>query len=122
MLGGAILIDTDAPQFQISWPAIGAVAITSLAMTVVFARLAFTSQRRKVVSGREELIGATATVLDWNSGRGHVFVHGERWQAAGDRDLPPDAPVRVIGLDGLTLDVTRFETAPADNSPQPEEN
>ncbi|PBN42273.1 nodulation protein NfeD [Sphingobium sp. D43FB] len=121
MLGGAILIDTDVPQFQISWPAIGAVAITSLAMTVVFARLAFTSQRRKIVSGREELIGAAGTVLDWNNGRGHVFVHGERWQAASDGDMTADTPVRVTNLDGLTLDVTRIETVPIDNSMQPEE-
>ncbi|MGE0774000.1 MAG: nodulation protein NfeD [Sphingomonadaceae bacterium] len=121
MLGGAILIDTDVPQFQISWPAIGAVAITSLVMTVVFARLAFTSQRRKIVSGREELIGATGTVLDWTGGRGHVFVHGERWQAASDGDMAADAPVRVTNLDGLTLDVTRIETVPTDTSVQSKE-
>lgn len=115
MLGGAILIDTDVPQFQISWPAVGSVAIASLAMTVVVARLALVSRRRKVVSGREELIGATGTVLDWAGGRGHVFVHGERWQAASHGDMAVDMPVRVTGLDGLTLDVARIEAPPVDN-------
>lgn len=122
MLGGAILIDTDVPQFQISWPAIGTVAVASLAMTIVFARLAFTSQRREVVSGREQLIGATGTVLDWNNGRGHVFVHGERWQAAGDHDVAPDTPVCVTGLEGLTLGVARLDAAHVNNSTPPEEN
>src|SRR3546814_16108677 len=61
MLGGAILIDTDVPQFQISWPAIASVAIASLALTVVIARLALVSRRRKIFSGREEMIGASGT-------------------------------------------------------------
>lgn len=122
MLGGAILIDTDVPQFQISWPAVGGVAIVSLAMTIAVARLALLSRRRKIVSGREGLIGATGTILDWSGGRGHVFVHGERWQAVGDGDITADAPVRVTGLDGLTLAVTRIEAASADDSMQPREN
>src|SRR3546814_16363459 len=83
MLGGAILIDTDVPQFQISWPAIASVAIASLALTVVIARLALVSRRRKIFSGREAMIGASGPVLDWNNGTGPVFAHGESWQAAG---------------------------------------
>src|SRR3546814_20537025 len=94
MLGGAILIDTDVPQFQINWPAIASVAIASLALTVVIARLALVSRRRKIVSGREEMIGANGTVLDWNNGTGHVFAHGERWQAAGVADLTAGMSVR----------------------------
>lgn len=113
-LGAAILIDTDVPQFRISWPALGAVAMASLAMTFVIMRLALTSRRRKIVSGREELIGATGRVLDWSNGSGHVFVHGERWQAASSDDLPADTPVRITGLDGLTLDVAPIELAPVD--------
>ncbi len=109
MLGGAILIDTDVPQFQISWPAVATLAIVSLAMTVVIARLALISRRRKIVSGREELIGARGIVLDWNNGTGHVFVHSERWQAAGAGDLAAGMSVHVTGLQGLTLDVIQAD-------------
>lgn len=105
ILGAAIMIDTDVPQFRIGWPVIAAVAIVSLAVMLAIARLAVTSQRRKVVSGREELIGAAGTVADWANGRGHVFIHGERWMAAGVHELSTGAPVRVIRLDGLTLTV-----------------
>jgi membrane-bound serine protease (ClpP class) len=120
-LGAAILIDTDVPQFQISWPAIGAVAITSLGLMVVIARLALISRRRRIVTGREEMIGATGTVLDWNDGKGHVFVHGERWQAACDSDMPVDSLVQVTNLAGLTLDVTRIEASLFDKSTRSEE-
>ena len=103
VLGAAILIDTDVPQFRIAWPVLGAVALASLAMTVVIARLALVSHRREVVSGREEMVGAEGTVLDWKDGAGHVFVHSERWRARGPGGLAVGAPVRVTALDGLTL-------------------
>lgn len=105
VLGAAIMIDTDVPQFRIGWPVIAAVALVSLAVVLAIARLAVTSHRRKVVSGREELIGATGTVLDWAGGRGHVFVHGERWMAEGVHELSTGAPVQVIRLEDLTLTV-----------------
>lgn len=105
VLGGAIMIDTDVPQFQIGWPVLAAVALAGLAMTIVLARLAQTSHRRKIVSGREAMIGAPGTILDWEEGRGHVFVHGERWQAIGARDLSAGAKVMITALDGLLLSV-----------------
>lgn len=105
MLGGAILIDTDVPQFRISWPVLAGVAVASLGATVLIARLALTSRRREVVSGREELIGSQGKVIDWNEGRGHVFVHSERWRATGVDFLRPGEAVRVTALDGLTLQV-----------------
>ncbi|MDP8913443.1 MAG: nodulation protein NfeD [Pseudomonadota bacterium] len=105
VLGGGILIDTDVPQFQVSWPVLAAVAIFSLGLTVAIARLALAARRRKVVSGREELIGSRGTVLDWEEGRGHVFVHSERWRAAGVGSLRAGEPVRVTAIDGLTLEV-----------------
>lgn len=120
-LGAAILIDTDIPQFRISWPAIAGGALVSLGMAMAVARLALLSRRRKIVSGREELIGARGTVLDWQRGGGHVFVHGERWQAASPGDLPADTPIEVTGLDGLTLHVRRDDRAAFDDAPQPTE-
>lgn len=105
VLGAAILIDTDLPQFRISWPVLAAVALFSLAMAAIVGRLALTSRRRKIVSGREELIGARGTVLDWEDGRGHVFVHSERWRATGVASLRAGEPVSVAAIEGLTLRV-----------------
>lgn len=116
VLGGGILIDTDVPQFQVSWPVLAAVAIFSLGLAVAIARLALTARRQEVVSGREELIGSRGTVLDWEEGRGHVFVHSERWRAAGVGSLRAGEPVRVTAIDGLTLEVEpdlRGEHVPA---------
>ncbi|MGH6866919.1 MAG: NfeD family protein [Methyloceanibacter sp.] len=104
-LGAAILIDTDAPGFQISWAVIGAVAVTSLALTLVVGRLAISSHRRRVATGIEEMAGAHGEVQDWQDGAGHVFAHGERWKAVSTMPLSKGQLVRVTGMDGLVLSV-----------------
>ena len=114
VLGAAILFDTDVPGIEISWAVIGGVAASSLILTLIIARLALRSTRSKVVSGREELIGAMAEVLDWKGQKGHVFVHGERWQATADQAMIPGQPVRVVALDGLTL---KIDTQGAQETP-----
>lgn len=116
-VGAAILIDTDVPQFRIDRPAIGAMAVMSLAAMVAIVRLALHSRGQRVVTGREQMIGATATVLDWDGRRGHVLVHGERWQAASGDKLAAAMQVHVTGREGLTLDVVPF-----DNSGQTKES
>jgi membrane-bound serine protease (ClpP class) len=112
-LGAVILIDTEVPEFEVSKPVVAAVAATSLALTLIVARLAITSRRRKVVSGREELIGARAEVLEWSGGSGYVFSHGERWKAVSAAPLAPGQRVRVFALDGLTLKVEPDEAEPS---------
>ena len=104
-LGATILIDTDIPDFRISLPVIGGVAATSLVVALVIARLALSSRGRRIVSGREEMIGAKAVVQDWSAGEGHVFAHGESWSAASAAPLRKGQHVRVTALDGLTLEV-----------------
>jgi membrane-bound serine protease (ClpP class) len=106
-LGAAILIDADVPDFRISWSVIAGVAAASAAFILLIVRVAMRARRSRIVSGAEELIGAPGTVQDWSGGRGHVFVHGERWSAASDFPLEQGQPVRVTKLLGLTLKVER---------------
>jgi len=110
VLGASILVDAETPEFRISWSLIGGIAVMSAALIVLIVRTALSSRRRKVVTGVEEMIGAPGTVQDWSGGKGHVFVHGERWSASGDRQLRKGEPVRVTGLSGLTVEVERVAT------------
>lgn len=104
-LGATIMFDTDIPEFRIALPVLGAVAVASLGATLLIMKLALKSRRGKVVSGREEMVGASGQVLDWDGTSGHVHVHGERWRASGAVGLHTGQPVRVVGLEGLTLAV-----------------
>ncbi len=105
-LGAVMLFDGDVPGLEVHWPVIAAVVVASAGFALLVARLAAVSHRRAVRTGRDEMLGTLARVQDWDGGRGHVFVHGERWNARGPDRLPAGADVRVAELDGLTLVVT----------------
>ena len=51
--------------------------------------------------------GLPAEVLDWNGNEGHVFAHGERWQARGAETFKPGETVEVANIVDLTLLVRR---------------
>ena len=112
-LGATIMFDTDVPQFRISWAAAAGFGVASLAVVLILARVALSSRRARIVSGREQMIGETGEVIDWSGGRGHVFVHGERWRARGVDQLDAGDAVKVRDIDGLTLTVGRATPAEA---------
>ncbi|ABD24849.1 protein of unknown function DUF107 [Novosphingobium aromaticivorans DSM 12444] len=105
VLGATIMFDTDVPQFRVALPVLAAIAVASLGATVLTMRLALRSRRSSVATGREEMIGATGSVLDWQGTGGHVRVHGERWNARAVSELHAGQEVRIIRLQGLTVEV-----------------
>ncbi|WMT92898.1 nodulation protein NfeD [Pelagibacterium sp. H642] len=107
MLGATILFDGDVPGLEISLPVLGGIALASLALSLLIARLAVTSHRRKIVTGTEQMIGISAMVESWSEGAGYVIAHGERWKAVSPEPLVPGENVCVTGLSGLTLQVAR---------------
>lgn len=118
MLGATILFDADIPDLELSLPVLGGIAMASLALSLLVARLAVTSHRRKVVTGTEQMIGIAAKVESWSEDEGYVIAHGERWRAFSPEPLVPGESVRVTGLSGLTLRVTRKDEEalrPSDN-------
>ncbi|MGY6411370.1 MAG: NfeD family protein [Alkalilacustris sp.] len=107
VLGAVILVDTDAPGIDISVPLIAGIAAAGVITTFIVATLARRSFRARIVTGKEDMLDAPGRVTDWSGTRGHVFVHGERWQATGPAGLAPEDDVRVTAMDGLTLTVER---------------
>ena len=105
VFGATILVDGSGPGVEVSTPLIAAIAVSGLILTMIVARLAMRSSKAKVVSGEEEMIGASAQVLDWNGTKGHVWLHSERWRARAQQPLARGDRVRVTRLSGLTLDV-----------------
>jgi membrane-bound serine protease (ClpP class) len=105
VIGATILIEADAPGLAISMSVVAGLVATTLGFMLIVMRLAVTSYRRPVRTGREELIGARGEVLQWRGETGNVFVHSERWKAKSPAPLKRGQPVRVTGRDGLVLDV-----------------
>ncbi len=103
VLGSAMLIDTDTPEYQISWWLIGTMAVMSAAVLIVLLGYTLSAYRRAPVSGASRMLGTEAQVLVWTEGSGFVWAESERWSATGPADLAAGAPVRIRGVDGLTL-------------------
>lgn len=105
VIGSVMLMDTDAPGYAIPWLLIALVAATSVAFFLVLMRMVAQSRKRPVVSGREEMIGAPGEVLEHRDGQWWARVHGELWCVRSAGHLRRHQRVRVVALDGLTLEV-----------------
>lgn len=105
LIGATILFDADVPGLSLSWPVIA--FVVGLCSLLFFAILsaAMRSRRRRVVSGREEMIGSSGRVVSWAGGRGRVAAHGEQWQAESAAPLSPGQAVRIVALRDLTVTV-----------------
>ena len=106
MFGATILFDTDVPEFRVNWSVIAAVGVFSAGVIILVARVGISSFKHRVVSGSEELIGASAKVIDWAGREGHVLVHSERWNAVGPEGLSEGQTVIVEQMSGLELTVS----------------
>lgn len=115
VLGSFLLVDPNAPPgYDISRPAIWAMTLSFLAFFGVIGLLVMRSQRKKSVTGKEGIIGETATVRQTLRPSGMVFAQGELWGATLDaasrvRVVHEGEQVVVTAIKGLTLTVRPIE-------------
>jgi len=106
VLGAVMLIDTEIPQLSIGWGTAVAVTVPFAAITVFLLQLAIRSFRYKVATGSEGMVGeAGVAKSEISAGGGQVFVHGELWTARSPSTIAKGAPVRVVAVEGLKLEV-----------------
>ncbi|KFI22768.1 NfeD family protein [Nitrosococcus oceani] len=103
VIGSVILLDTNVPGYDISWPLIVAAAVSSAGFLYMVLFLTARSQQRPVVSGREQMLGATGKVTAVSEDKITVRVHGELWSAQAREPVILGQRVRVIELEGLVL-------------------
>jgi len=96
------------PALRVSWGVILPVAIFFSALVVAVGRMVFKAQGHRVQTGSEGLIGRVATARTPIDGRGKVFVHGEYWDARSKERIEEGEDVRVVGIEGLLLEVERL--------------
>jgi membrane-bound serine protease (ClpP class) len=92
------------------WDVVG--GLVSLALGIV--EITFWQRRMRrvqVQTGVENLIGATGEAATPLAPVGQIRVLGELWQARASSDVPPGTSVRVVGMDGLTLEVEPVDSA-----------
>jgi membrane-bound serine protease (ClpP class) len=106
VLGSLLLIeDTELPGFEIPYGLIGGAAAASAGFLILMVGMLVKSRRRAVVSGREEMLGATAEALGDFDLEGWAHVHGEQWKVRSSRPVRRGQKLRVTGMQGLVLSV-----------------
>jgi membrane-bound serine protease (ClpP class) len=109
LFGSMILIDSPAPELQVSLQLILPVVLGMSAILLFLVRLAVLSQRRRSVTGDSGMVGEQGKALSSvpAGGQGRVLAHGEIWSARSADALEPGDSVRIVAVEGLTLAVRR---------------
>ena len=63
------------------WPVALTTYLILVCVSGFFDCLMMRAMRLPARCGREEMVGSTAAVLEWNGDAGRVICHGEIWQA-----------------------------------------
>ena len=109
IFGSLMLIDSPAPELQVSLSLVVPVVLGFTGIAAFLARLALSAQRSPAVTGAEAMrreTGEALTALE--PGRpGSVRVHGEIWQALSKEPISIGERIKVTNVHGLTLTVRK---------------
>jgi membrane-bound serine protease (ClpP class) len=122
-LGSTITFDTGSGAYALSWWTIGGVTALSGLVLILLVGMMVNSQRVRVSTGEDQLVGHGAEVASWTaeggSGHGRVQLQGEYWNAVGPADLRAGQHVRITARTGLTLTVAAQPGGAPDDTSQP---
>ena len=105
VIGSVFLIDTGVPGYGISKTMVGFIAVISSSLLMMFGIWLRRLHTLPVLGGSEELVGRRATVQVWNGSEGRVRLEDTTWAARFKGTLRPGQRVRVVAVEGLTVDV-----------------
>jgi membrane-bound serine protease (ClpP class) len=112
VLGATMLIDTSAPELRVNlWTAMG-LAIPFALITTFLLSIAVRARRNKVETGVEGMVGLSGVAVGPLDPSGKVLVRGEYWNARAPEHVDAGAPVRITGIQGLTLGVEPLKAEP----------
>lgn len=102
-LGLVTLFHDDGTPYHTSVPLIVSVTVAIGGLWAFAMAKAIAIRRAPVAMGPQLIVGREGVAR----GGGYVFVAGELWRARADEELAPGDPVRVVAVDGLSLEVRR---------------
>jgi membrane-bound serine protease (ClpP class) len=105
VIGSVMLIDTDVPGYGIPWALIVPVAVASGLFSFFVVGMAVKARTRPVVTGAEQMIGASGEILEDMEQEGWGRIHGEQWRVHSSVPLKRGDRVRVRARHDLILDV-----------------
>lgn len=105
MVLGALLLVEGPPEMRIRLGTAIGVTLPFALITVFLLSLVLKARANKVVTGEAGMVGETGVARTPLAPRGTIFVHGELWEAVSSSAIEAGSRVRVVAVDGLTLQV-----------------
>jgi membrane-bound serine protease (ClpP class) len=105
VFGALMLISSDAPEMRIRLSTALGITIPFALITSFLFSIAWRARKNKVTTGVEGMLGQSAIAVDDLNPAGTVMVRGEYWKALAPGHVAASEPVRITGIDGLTLRV-----------------
>ncbi|MFI4971468.1 MAG: nodulation protein NfeD [Candidatus Dormiibacterota bacterium] len=117
VLGMAFLINTGPIGLGVNpWVSL-IMGLLTLAFFGFFIRKIVTARHRPVFAGAESLVGSVGEAREELAPEGLVFVRGALWRAvAAPPTIHTGSPVRVVGREGLELEVVLDENREAEEN------
>ncbi len=107
LLGSLMLIESPAPYMRVSLSII-IIVVAATALFFIFAvGMGLRAQRRKTTTGDKGMVGMKGVARTKLDPEGSVFVHGEIWKAVADQTIKKGEKIKVVGVEDLTLKVTK---------------
>jgi membrane-bound serine protease (ClpP class) len=109
VIGALILIDVPNPEMRLPLGLVLSVVIPFALIMILMVRLALRARQTRVTTGLAGMIGLKGRAETAIEPEGRVFVRGELWRARSQTKIAAGENVRVVGVEGLTLDVDLAE-------------
>jgi membrane-bound serine protease (ClpP class) len=107
LLGSLMLIESPAPYMRISISIIVFVVAATALFFIFAVGMGLRAQRKKATTGEKGMIGMRGVARTKLDPEGSVFVHGEIWKAVADQTIKKGEKIKVVGVEDLTLKVTK---------------
>jgi membrane-bound serine protease (ClpP class) len=107
VLGMAFLINTGPVGLGVNPIVTLALALITFGFFFFFIRKIWQARRQPAFVGGDSMLGALGEVREPLAPEGLVFVKGALWRATSTAPIPAGAAVKVVGRDGLQLQVAQ---------------
>jgi membrane-bound serine protease (ClpP class) len=107
VLGMAFQVNTGPVGLGVN-PIVSVVtSLVTLGFFAFFIRKVWAARLQPAFSGPESMVGAGGEAREEIAPEGLVFIRGALWKASADAPIPAGSAVRVVGRQGLQLQVAR---------------
>ncbi|OGG45652.1 MAG: serine protease [Candidatus Handelsmanbacteria bacterium RIFCSPLOWO2_12_FULL_64_10] len=109
VLGSTMLFESPEPFLRVSWLVIIPAVLASAGFILFAVGLGLQAQRRRPVTGVNDLVGKVGAARTEVHVKGMVFVSGEYWSATSETPIEAGAEVRVRAVNGPVLTVEKVK-------------